>query len=331
MWDFSISKSIGLMARTAPYVLFRMAVYFGIAVAYVLITGTGAGIGYGIGAFGDQDFQISSSFWGGIIGFGATAGAVYLAREYILYVVKAGHIAVLVELIDGRALPEGQGQIAYGADVVRERFVQSSVLFGLDQLIKGVIAAVTGLMQGIANFLPIPGLQPLVGMFRAFLKVAVGFVDEVILAHAMRTRADNPWAAAEEALVLYGQNHRQMIKNAAFIAVVVYVLSFLVFLVMLAPAALVVYLIPGSWSAGGLVFALLFAWAVKAALIEPLAICCMLQAFFTVTDGQTPDPAWRDRLNGLSRKFKSIGEKAQSWVGGTSPAQTISGAQGVRP
>ena len=109
MWDFSMGTAFGLMRKTAPFLLFRIAVYFGIAAAYVLVTGTGASIGYGIGGFGDDDFQTSTTVWGGLIGFGATAGVLYLMREYLLYVVKAGHIAVMVEILDGRELPDGQG------------------------------------------------------------------------------------------------------------------------------------------------------------------------------------------------------------------------------
>ena len=45
MWDFSISKALGLMVRTAPFLLLRVLVYFGISAALVLITGAGAGIG----------------------------------------------------------------------------------------------------------------------------------------------------------------------------------------------------------------------------------------------------------------------------------------------
>ena len=52
MWDFSISKALGLMVRTAPFILLRVLVYFGISAALVMITGTGAGIGYGIGQIG---------------------------------------------------------------------------------------------------------------------------------------------------------------------------------------------------------------------------------------------------------------------------------------
>ncbi|WP_106754523.1 hypothetical protein [Pannonibacter carbonis] len=324
MWDFSFGTALGLMVRTAPYVLFRVVVYFAIAVAYVLVTGTGAGIGYGVGAFAGPDEQAGYAAWGGIIGFGATAGVIYLLREYLLYTVKAGHIAVLVELMDGRPLPNGQGQIAYGASVVRERFVEASVLFGIDQLIKGVIGAITGLMQGVLSLLPIPGLDTITRLLRAFLNVAVGFIDEVILAHAIRTRSDNPYASARDALVLYGQNAKVMMKNAAFVAVLVYLFAFVIFLVMLAPAAAVAYLLPGGWSAGGIVFALLFAWAVKAAVLEPLAITCMMQVYFKVTAGQTPDPVWEAKLDGLSSRFGDLKVKAMSWsgLGGTTRERT---------
>ncbi|WP_019956125.1 hypothetical protein [Yoonia vestfoldensis] len=320
MTDFSISRAFGLMARTAPFLIFRMAVYFGMACAYVIVTGTGAGIGWGIGGFGDEEFRAGATFWGGAAGFGLTAGVLYFLREYILYTVKAGHIAVMVEMIDDRPFPEGRGQIAHATAVVKERFVETSVLFGIDQLVKGVLGAITGLLQGVASFLPIPGLQQIMGIVRAFLRIAVGLVDEVILAHAIRTRSTNPWASARTALVLYGQNAGRMMRNAAVLTLIVWALSLVVFVVMLAPAAAVVYLIPGAWSAGGVVFALIFAWAVKAALIEPFAIACMMQAFFKVTEGQVPDPAWEGKLDSASAKFQKMGARAATWVG--APAAT---------
>jgi len=75
---------------------------------------------------------------------------------------------------------------------------------------------------------------------------------------------------------------------------------------MLTPAALVVYLLPGAWSAGGFVFALLSAWSVKAALFKPLAIACLMQVYFRTIEGQTPDPAWEARLEQMSGKFRDL-------------------------
>ncbi len=314
MWDFSISQSISLLVRTMPFILLRCAVYFGIALAYILITGVGAGIGYGIGGFGDEGFQGSATLWGGVAGFGVVGAIVFFAREYLLYTVKAGHIAVLVRLMDGEDLPQGRSQISYASKVVKKRFAQTNMLFAMDLLIRGVVTAITGLVQGIANFLPIPGLQQLMGVVKAFLRIAVGLIDEVILAYIIRTDSDNPWLASRSALVLYGQNATVMLKNAAWLTLFTYGLSLVVFLVMLAPAAALVYMIPGAWSAGGMVFALLFAWAIKAAVIEPFAIACLLQAYFKTIEGQAPNPEWEARLDKVSNKFGKLKDKAQAWV-----------------
>lgn len=314
MRDFSISQALGLMRRTAPFLMFRVIVYFGITAALVIMTGTGAGLGWGVGNFGDEEFRASATGYGALGGFGLTAGVIFFLRDYLLYIVKAGHIAVMVELMAGGEVPDGRSQIEYAKGVVKDRFGQASALFVLDRVIKGVVGAITGLVQGLMSFLPIPGLDNIMGVVRAYLRVAVGLVDEVILAHAIKTRATNPWDSAREALVLYGQNARPMLVNAAWLTAIVYGLSFVVFLLMLAPAAAIVYLIPGAWSAGGLVFAVIFAWAVKAALIEPFAIACLLQVFFKVTEGQHPNPEWEAKLEKLSDKFRGMAAKASAWV-----------------
>jgi len=313
MWDFSLSRAFGLMLRTWPFLLFRAVVYFGIAAALVVVTGTGAGVGYGVGMFGDAEFQAGSTFWGGAVGFGLTAGVVFFLRDYLLYMVKAGHIAVLVELLDNRPIPYGQGQIAYARRVVSERFGQASALFALDRLVRGVIAVITGLVQGVMTILPIPGINQIMGAVRAYLKIAVGLVDEVILAHAIRTRSENAWEAAHDGLVLYAQNGRAMLMNAAWITLISWLMAIVVFLVMLAPAAGLVWMLPGEASGGTFIFALIFAWAVKAAVIEPFALACMLQVFFKVTEGQEPQPEWRGRLTQISDKFRQLGERAVGW------------------
>lgn len=329
MWDFSIPRTLGFMAQTLPFIVLRIIVYAGIAIAFVLTTGVGVGLGWGIGAFGGADFRAGAMAWGGILGFAVTAGTLFFLREYILYMVKAGHIAVLVELIDGRGVPQGQGQIAYAQEIVRTHFAETNVLFGVDLLVRGVLAAILGLIQGIANFLPIPGLSNVVGLVRAFLRVAVGLMDEVILGYLLRERSANPWQGAQTALVLYAQNYKVMLKNAAWLTIIMYVLAFVVFLVMLAPAAALVWFLPNGWSAGGFVFALIFAWAVKAALIEPFAIAAMMEVYFRVIEGQTPDPAWDQRIGEVSRKFRELKDKAANWVAGRpAPAAPFSAPGG---
>src|SRR5690606_11909011 len=214
--DFSAGAVIGLLRRTMPFLVFRFLIYFGITLAYVLGTGIGMGLGYFVGYIGDDPGAFS--VWGGLFGFGLVSTAVYLLREYLLYLVKAGHIAVLVELMDGKELPEGRSQIDYAHKLVRERFAESSILFGLDQLIKGVLRAFNRTFLTLSALIPIPGVEVVAKFINTILNLSLTCLDEVILAHNLRTRSENPCRSGQTALVLYAQTYKAFLKNACFLA-----------------------------------------------------------------------------------------------------------------
>lgn len=320
MWDFSAGRSLAAMARTWPFIVLRMAVFFAITFAYLVVVGAGTGVGWGVGALGDADFQSSAAFWGGFAGFGLASGILYLAREYILYLVKAGHIAVLAEILSDNPIPAGKTQIAYATETVKTRFVEANLLFVLDQLIKGVLRIITGAINTLAVVLPVPGLDTLARIASAVIRLSITYVDEIILAHNIRARSANPWESSKEELILYAQNAGTMVKNAVWLTVFIYALAFALFLVMLAPAAALVVLVPGGGSGFTFVVAILFAWSLKAALLEPFAIASLMQVYFKVTEGQTPDPEWEARLDAASDKFRELKERAARWVPQTSRA-----------
>jgi hypothetical protein len=310
MWSFSLSRALGLMLRTAPFLALRLAVYLGIGAALILMTGAGAGLGSGVGLAGGDVPRETGALWGGAAGLALTVGAIFFLRDYLLYLVKAGHVAVMVELLEGRTIPGGRGQIAHARGVVAKRFGQASALYALDLLIKGVVGVITGLIEGALSLLPVPGLGRLTGVLRAYLRQAAGLADEVILGHAIRSRSENAWEAAHDGLVLYAMNARPMLVAAAWLTLITWVLAGLIFLVTLGPAAALTPFVPGGGGAGLVAVAALFAWAVKAALIEPFALACLLQVFFRETDGQTPNAEWRGRLAHLSGRFRKLGEEA---------------------
>jgi hypothetical protein len=320
MKDFSIRQVLGLLAKTAPFLVFRFLIYFAITLAYFLITGVGAGLGYFVGSIGDDPGAYS--VWGGVFGFAAASAVMYFLREYLLYLVKAGHIAVLVEVMDGKSIPGGRAQIDYAQQCVRERFAESSVLFAVDQLIKGVLKAFNRTFFTIATLLPIPGAAGVVKFINTILNLSLTYLDEVILAYNARTRSDNPWKSSQVALVLYAQNYKAFLKNAFFLAFVVWGLTLAVFLVILAPVAGLVSLFPGSAGPLTLLVALVFAWGVKQAVIEPLAMTSLMQVFFKVTEGQTPNAEWEARLDKVSAKFRTIKDKAKTW-GTDAPGEPV--------
>jgi hypothetical protein len=326
MWDFSLTDAVRAVLRTVPFVVLRLVVYVGVALTLMLTTGFGAGVGHLIGR---ASHGHNGALWGGIAGLVLVIGLLRLAREYILYLVKAGHIAVLVELYDGNPVPAGEGQIRYGAQFVRAHFAESSVLFGVDQIIKAVLTALMNMLNRIASFLPVPGLVPLLKLAEAVVRTSLTYVDELILAHLIRTRTRNPWETAKEGLILYAQNYRHFVKNALWLWLFLWAITLAIFAVLLTPAFVFAAALPGHNVWWGIAFAIVLAWALKVALLEPLAIAALMQVFFQTIEGQRPDPEWEERLNTASARFRELGQKAASWI--PRPAVPPSASTEARP
>jgi hypothetical protein len=321
MWDFSIGRALSMVLQTLPFIVLRLIVYAGIALAYVLTVGVGGALGWGFGHMGSgPDAPAIGGFWGGAVGFGLISGALYLAREYVLYLVKAAHIAVLVEVYDGKSVPAGQNQISYGATFVKTHFAESSVLFGVDQLIKGVLRSLFGTINFFTAFLPIPALQQMIRIAESFIRMSLTYVDEIILAYLIRTRTTNPWGTARDGLILFAQNYMHFLKNAVWLSVMMWVLTFVLFIVLLAPAAALVSLVHTGASFWAFAFAVVFAIALKKAIMEPIAISALMQVYFKEIEGQTPNPEWTQKLETVSSKFRDLAQKASGWVAGPATA-----------
>lgn len=317
MWDFSFGKSVAAVLRTAPFLLLRLAVYLGIAVVYLFAASIGAAIGFGFGHMGaDADSPVGGAFIGGAIGFVLTAAVLYFLRQYLLYLVKAAHIAVLVEILDGKSIPGGQGQISYGVQFVKNHFAEASVLFGVDQVVKAILRALFRIINFFSMFLPIPFFGNLVRIAEGVVKTSLTYVDEVILAYLIRTRTTNPWETAKDGVIFYAQNYRHMLKNAVWLSVFMWGTTLAIFILLLTPAAGLVMMMPGDSAAGiwAFLFAIVVAVALKKALLEPLAIASLMQVYFKTIEGQKPDPEWSARLDGASRSFRELGRKASGWV-----------------
>ena len=309
MLDFRTGQIFGLLMRTLPFLLLRIAVYIGITIAYVLAVGIGGGIGMLFGKIGGNTG--GGAGIGGLIGFVIVSGVLFWARQYLLYIVKAGHIAVLVELLDGKTIPAGSGQIGYATNIVKQHFATASLLFGLHQLVRGILNVFNRVTISIASWLPIPGLDVLVKLVDKVINTSLSHLDQVILAQILRKKTDNPWAVARDSVVLYAQNYKGVLKNAVFLTFVVWALTLLLWIGVAAPIAALIGLFhvqAGIWT---LVLAFIAALSIKAALIDPFATVALIQVYDKVTAGQTPNPDWSAKLESVSSKFRSLVERAR--------------------
>ncbi|MBB3770834.1 hypothetical protein FHS55_001429 [Angulomicrobium tetraedrale] len=307
MWDFSIGTTFGLVARTWPFVLLRLAVYAASVLAIIAGTGLGAGVGWSLGRLFGHDESLFGAMIGGVGGLSLMLGLLWWVRQYVVYLVKAAHVAAMDALLRGAALPDGRSQIRFATAMVRARFLEVNVLFGLDLLIRGTVRAFVGVLDVLTVW--IPGAGALNRFVAAVLRVALGLVDEIILAYIIRRDGVPPGDAARDGLVLYAQNAGPLARNAVWIALFDYTLSLLIFLLLLGPAVGLAYWLPGALGGLGVVVALASAWALRAALIEPLSIAALLQAYDIATRGQAPNPAWTARLDAASAAFRDLGHR----------------------
>ena len=75
-------------------------------------------------------------------------------------------------------------------------------------------------------------------------------------------------------------------------------------------------LIPGNTFLWTFLLALVFAVALKKAIMEPIAIAALMQVYFKEIEGQVPNPEWIARLDKVSSKFRDLAQKASGWVPG---------------
>ena len=91
-------------------------------------------------------------------------------------------------------------------------------------------------------------------------------------------------------------------------------LSVIVWVVMLAPAFVITYLLPSSLAGWGGTFAfvtaILLAANVRGAFLKPLFLTMVMIKFHVCVEKQSINETWDERLTSVSRKFQEIKDKA---------------------
>jgi hypothetical protein len=305
MWDFSTSRSVTLVLRTYPFVLIRMAVYFGISAAVVVAAGGGAGIGWAIGAIGGTSGRAPGAFWGAIAAVALVALMLWWLREYMLFLLRAGHIAAMLLAADKIPAPAAQGIVGQALALVQQRFREIRTLQSIERCVRGSLAALVAILDPAAKILPREA-QSLTAPINATLGATLGFLTDVVLGKVLSTRKGNAWSEARDGVLLLAQTHQVTMKNALQLAALSWCATLVIFVLALAPAFSFADAHPSGTGPLALLFAGVFAWSCKQALIEPFVIASMLQVSFATNAVQRPDPGWDASLTEASEQFREL-------------------------
>jgi hypothetical protein len=295
-----------ILFRTLPYVFLRMLLYFIFGIVFVVYWIIVYFIGQGMAHIHEIARVI---VW--IVAFVISFPMVKLFREYFLYILKAGHVAVIAELATKGKLPEGVNQIEWGKKQVMERFKETSVVFLVDRLVSGVIRSINGIMGRIGGmFSAIPGMEGVVKFAQVIVRFSLTYVDESILARNFVTTNETVWQSAKAGVVLYAQSWKEILKNAivlGFVSVSSYAILLIIFLV---PALGINGKLHPTLQVIGIIGAFVFAGVIKLAFFDPWALTTMIITYLKATQGKTPDRGWEEKIEAVSSKFKEIKQKA---------------------
>lgn len=317
-----------------PFFLARFAIYGIFAVAALIFLGIMIGIGFLLlKLFGEASGAFIIVM---LITFGMIYGALRFVERYVLYMVKVGHISIVVELLRNGTIPDGKGQIAYGKDQVKKNFGSANVAFVVDKAIHGAVRQIQRWMLRVGEFFSfVPGAKNIIGILNAVMSVSLNYIDEAVVSYIIlrknEERQESVWKSASDGVVLYAQSWKGIIKTAAGAVVFIYGFSIITFLVFALPfMGLGKLLSKNSPELGffmgaiAVIGAYVVTVALKRALIDPIVTIAMIRSYQTSIKGLEPAMDLQQKLLGVSGKFKSLFDKGrQEQPKPTSPVEEL--------
>ncbi len=290
-----------LFRKTQSFCMAKLALGGATVLLSVILFAILMGIGW---LFGDGGLFITFVIW--IAGTGVIRFAL---MHYFGYLVKAGHIAVIAEAMKTGQIPADQ--VNYGKQLVTQRFATSNIYFAVDKLITAAVKQIQNGIEKLGNKLDfIPGMGAVTGLANFFVSISLGYIDECCLGWTFYNPQQGAFQSAADGVVLYAQNWKVLLKDAAKTMVKTIGLTVVVALLIFIPIGLLFKLFKWSGLVAFLV-ACLIAWVVKFAFMDSYIMCQMMVSYMTVAPKTTITFDLYSKLCGISSKFKELFQKGR--------------------
>jgi len=267
-----------------------------------------------------------------IIWISATGIVNFILNHYIGYLVKAGHVAVITEAVTTGRVPDNQ--VAYGKQMVKERFLTSNVFFVIDKLVGGAVRQLQRGFEKVAGSLGniIPGMNAIVNIGKMFIGIALGYIDECCLGYTFLKKDQGAFKSATDGVVIYAQNWKKLLKDAAKTTATVVILMIVITLV-----SFVLFFLLSKMLFSNSIFKILadivafllaccVAVAIKAAFIDSYMLVKMMVSYMQEAPTTQITFDLYSKLCGLSAKFKELFNKGQQEAPVPQPAYAVAGA-----
>ncbi|WP_277674452.1 hypothetical protein [Piscibacillus halophilus] len=310
-----------LFTRTIPFFITRILVYGVFGLVALIFLGIMVGIGFlVVKMFGESSGAFLIVM---LIAFGVVYGGLKFVERYVLYIVKIGHVSVVVELLRRGKIPEGKGQVAYGKEQVKQNFGTANVAFVLDNMVHTAVRQIQSWIMRVGNmFSFIPGSKNILGVINAIMSVGLSYIDEAIVSYIFvrknEGREESVWKSASDGVVLYAQSWKGILKTAIGSVVFIWLFNIIVFLIFAFPLMFVSKLLSSNTPDAGFLFgalALIGAYVIttvlKRALVDPIVTIAMIRSYQISIRDLEPAMDLHQKLLGVSSRFKKLVDKSK--------------------
>ncbi len=295
-----IKEAAKIYFKTLPFVILRFAlILLFIALAIIYFSSV---FGVVIGKIGFSDLIKSVLSIGAVAGSTAFFFGLYkLFSKYIFYLVKAAHIAVIVEYVETRKTP--RLQLVWGFRRLKGRFLSTSALFVVNSLLDVVLKEVHKKLMGLASEYKLP--KPLSYILSGIIHNSTAYVDEAIVAYMFLKGKESTWQSAKDALTLYVKNWKWILLASAILSSVIYgIMAYFGFYIYFegipfTEMTLILQSIYTTLVAG--VVVVLFS-----GFVQPFIEISIIVTYLEEIKGQQPDSQTFEWLKSNSKTFKGL-------------------------
>ena len=154
-------------------------------------------------------------------------------------------------------------------------------------------------------------MDAVAGLLKFFVEISLGYVDECCLGWTFYNKEQGAFKSAADGVVIYAQNWKALLKNAALTMVKVVVGLILMVIGVFVPIGLLFRLF--KWNALiAFVLACLIAWVVKFAFVDSYIMCQMMATYMQAAPNTVITFDLYGKLCKMSGSFKELFEKGKA-------------------
>jgi hypothetical protein len=159
----------------------------------------------------------------------------------------------------------------------------------------------------------VPGMDVVVSIGKMFIGIALGYIDECCLGYTFLNNNQGAFKSAADGVVIYAQNWKKLLKDAAKTTATVIVFVVVFTLLLFVFVGLVFRLLGWNGFVAFLI-ACLLAGVLKSAFMDSYMMIKMMVSYMQEAPATVITFDLYGKLCGLSAKFKALFDKGQSEI-----------------